>query len=250
VKVIPAMAATGLLALFSAAPAAAVLRTFVSATGSDNSKGNCTFAAPCATLQFAHDRTDPAGDIVVLSPGSFGDVKVTKSITIRGNGGPIAVTGEIEVVAGPDDRVMLIDLDLDGKKTLAAQFLDGVTVTQAREVIISHCTLRSFFSSGVSVVPAAGSVRVTISDSDILDNNFGVFVLGQGGIGHAKIVNSRLVANRSAGVEVLGAGNDVLLAGDRILGSVKGLSVAGGVATSFGDNVITSGDTPARTPLE
>src|SRR2546427_4527469 len=65
-----------------AVPAQAQLaRTFVSAaTGND--ANDCNRLTPCRTFQGAHDKTFDQGEIIVLDPGGYGAVTITKSISI------------------------------------------------------------------------------------------------------------------------------------------------------------------------
>ena len=73
-------ALAALLALLPAAPAHALpVKTFVSSTGSGTT---CSFAAPCADFQTAHDATSPGGQIACLDSGHFVGANITKTITI------------------------------------------------------------------------------------------------------------------------------------------------------------------------
>ena len=69
------------LPALAAAPAQALnVKSFVSSTGSD--MNNCTFAAPCANFQDAHDTTDVIEQIACLDSGNFGAAVISRSITI------------------------------------------------------------------------------------------------------------------------------------------------------------------------
>jgi hypothetical protein len=65
--------------LLPAAPARAAFKTFVSSTGGGTV---CTFAAPCANFQDAHDTTDVIEQIACLDSGNFGAAVISRSITI------------------------------------------------------------------------------------------------------------------------------------------------------------------------
>src|SRR5262245_49459460 len=59
-------------------------RTWVSGVGDDANP--CSRTAPCKTFAGAISKTMTDGVISVLDPGGFGDVTITKAITIDGGG--------------------------------------------------------------------------------------------------------------------------------------------------------------------
>src|SRR5262249_14503371 len=75
-----------LAACVCAGPAQAQLsRSFVSAA-SGNDANNGDRPTPCRTLQGAHNKTNADGEIIVLDPGGYGSVMITKSISIVNDG--------------------------------------------------------------------------------------------------------------------------------------------------------------------
>src|SRR4029077_12685850 len=58
--------------------------TWVGGTGTDS--GACPITAPCKTFQYAFTQTLAGGTINVLSPGSFGPLDITKSVSIVADG--------------------------------------------------------------------------------------------------------------------------------------------------------------------
>src|SRR6185437_14887450 len=114
-----AFAAFVTTALLFAAPASAqATRTWVSGVGDDANP--CSRTAPCKTFAGAISKTAAAGEIECLDPGGFGQVTITKSITINcayetGRGGVLASSGSgIVINAATTDRIQLIALDIDG----------------------------------------------------------------------------------------------------------------------------------------
>jgi hypothetical protein len=75
-------------ALGLSAAAHAQTRTWVDGVGDDINP--CSRTAPCKTFAKAISVTATHGEINVITPGSFGTVTVTKSITIDGGSGVIA----------------------------------------------------------------------------------------------------------------------------------------------------------------
>src|SRR5438477_12968462 len=59
-------------------------RTWVSGVGDDVNP--CSRTAPCKTFAGAISKTAPGGEIDALDDGGFGQVTITKSITIDGGG--------------------------------------------------------------------------------------------------------------------------------------------------------------------
>src|SRR2546422_2478642 len=59
-------------------------RTWVSGVGDDVNP--CSRTAPCKTFAGAISKTAAGGEIDALDPGGFGEVTITKSLTIDGQG--------------------------------------------------------------------------------------------------------------------------------------------------------------------
>src|SRR5215510_5996234 len=87
IRTIALSAAVVLVAATSAH--AQATRTWVSGVGDDANP--CSRTAPCKTFAGAISKTAIGGFINVLDPGGVGTVTITKSITIDGSGGSIAV---------------------------------------------------------------------------------------------------------------------------------------------------------------
>ncbi len=67
----------------SAASAAISVPAYVDAkSGADS--GTCTLAAPCATLNYALSQISANGQIIFLTPGSFGPIRLTASVNLTG----------------------------------------------------------------------------------------------------------------------------------------------------------------------
>jgi hypothetical protein len=143
--------------------------------------------------------------------------------------------------------VVLEGLDIDGGSP-SSPGLNGVRILAAGEVIINDCVIRNFVqaSNGVGiVVQSSTKTRVTIQNSLINNNLYGIRI-GGGSVNnsHIKMFNTSIIANSVAGLSVSGAGNDALIAGNQFIGP-KSLEILSGAAiTSYGNNVLTSGDAP------
>ena len=243
------------LAAGSAPALAQATRTWVSGVGDDANP--CSRTAPCKTFAGAISKTAAGGEINVIDSGGFGAVTITKSLTIRAVGVEAGVlvigTNGIIVNAATTDRVVLDGLDIEGFSNGTS--LNGVNVIQAADVLIKDCNIRGFnnaSSAGVVIANSAATARVTIDHSTINNNTNGVNITAAAGFGHLKLFNSLLLNNAADGVKVSGAGNDVIISNNQILGSPKSLEIlSGGAVKSYGNNVLPSGDPPTSTlPLQ
>jgi len=102
----------------TASPAQAQLaRTFVSAQ-SGNDADDCRRATPCRTFQGAHDKTIDEGEIIVLDPGYYGPVSISKSISIVNDG-----VGEARIAVDGNAAAVIINAP-----ATAAVNLRGITI--------------------------------------------------------------------------------------------------------------------------
>ena len=139
----------------------------------------CSRTAPCKTFAGAISKTARGGEISVLDPGGFGNVTITKSITINGTPGagygsilvPAASTGIIINIIDPADtrRVVRLNwLDINGAGTAAngMRILSSLTGTS---VIIENTIIDGYTGRGISDErPNGGNLalnNVSISNS-------------------------------------------------------------------------------------
>ena len=245
------LAASAVMFALAATPAAAQAlptHTWVS-RGGDNGNA-CSHAAPCRTWAGALVKTAAGGEITAFDPGDYGRVVINKSITLSGGEGvgvfPPAGTSGIQIQAAAADRVVLRGLDIDGAGTGGV----GVDINSAFDVLIADCTIHGFSifnnSAGVNVL-VTDPVRVTIRNSTLHSNNFGVNVIYGGYAAHVKVIDSLVLDNFTGGLKVDGAGNDIEIGNNRIFGVAGLIQTNGGIVRSYGGNVIPSATTPAQT---
>ncbi|KQN07969.1 hypothetical protein ASE85_17205 [Sphingobium sp. Leaf26] len=240
------------LAMPMTAAQAQATRTWISGVGDDVNP--CSRTAPCKTFAGAISKTAAGGGINVLDPGGFGTVTITKSITLRADGAEAGVlasgTNGIIINAAAGDRVVLEGLDIDGG-TATSPGLHGVRVLNGGEVVINDCVIRNFTSpgSGVGVsIDSSTKTRVTIRNTTINNNLYGVRIASNGtNDSHLKMFDTLLTANSTAGISIDGTGNDAVIASSEFIGP-KSLEILNGAkVTSYGNNVLTSGDAPTST---
>jgi len=100
---------TLLVVVFGSVAAAQASRTWVSGVGDDANP--CSRTAPCKTFAGAISKTATGGLIDCLDPGGFGQVTITKSITIdcdSGPGGVLVGAGSGIVITGAGMTVTLV----------------------------------------------------------------------------------------------------------------------------------------------
>jgi len=227
-----------LAALTASTVSAQATRTWVSGVGDDANP--CSRTAPCKTFAGAISKTAPAGEINTLDPGGFGAVTITKSITIRSDhieaGVLVSGTNGIVINAGPNDRVVLEGLDIEGLGT----GLNGVNVLSGKEVYIIRCSIRHFTQNGVNMASSTSGGHAFINDSFITFNAGGVNVAGTANIG--SITNSSILSNTSFAVQANGASNIVGVQSSVLNNSPTGISLLnGGTAVSVGPSNLVTG---------
>jgi len=146
-------------------------RTWVSGVGDDVNP--CSRTAPCKTFAGAISKTASNGEIDALDPGGFGQVVISKSITIDGTGvlaGILATTGDGITINSREATnvisVRLRGLSINGKGI----GVNGINVISANRVVIEDCVIDGFTASGINA--AAGTVFV--KNTAIRNNKTGV----------------------------------------------------------------------------
>src|SRR5215217_1157620 len=166
-----------LLVMPSTALGQAPSQTYVSATGDDADP--CSRAAPCRTLSGAIGKTAAGGEIDVVDAASVGNVTIAKSITIRGDGTFVGISGagtnSIFVNAAATDRVTLSGLHLDGVNNVPSTgtALSGLKVQGAGTVRLVDSTITRY-RSGITFVPTTSNTELVVEDSEIFDNGIGI----------------------------------------------------------------------------
>jgi hypothetical protein len=189
----------------AALAATPIMRTFVSGTGSDTAA--CTVSAPCKTFQAALAATIAGGEIFVLNSSNFGQVTITKSVTITSEGavaGILAASGVgINIAAGANDVVNLRGLDIDGGNTgnIGIQFTSGLALN------IQRTTVRGFANTGINFAPT-GASALYIGDTALTNNRNNGVLVSYGGSARVNGALNRVTASGN-GVGVFANGANV-----------------------------------------
>lgn len=163
-------------------------RTWVSGVGDDANP--CSRTAPCKTFAGAISKTATGGEINALDPGGFGQVTITKSMTIDGGpglAGILASAGTGITVNAPSSSIVSIrNLDIDGFGTGA----NGIVFTNGAALHVEHCVIYGFTSNGIKIATSA-AMQASIVNTISRDNQ----------------INGVLVENTVANASVLISGS-------------------------------------------
>jgi hypothetical protein len=163
--------------LFSSAYLAALpTHTWVSATGNDANSG--TQISPYADFATAVANTAAGGIVSVLTPGDYGPLTITQSITIDGTGGgSIGFAGDgegIYISTGAAANVVLRNLTVDGGGTGSdAIFIASSGTTNVVNVVIDGCHIEGFVDIGVGL-GSESPMYVSIRNTTIQGGELGV----------------------------------------------------------------------------
>ena len=175
---------------------------WVSTKGNDGN--SCSYAAPCRTFAGALSRIASGGEIDVLDSGDFGPVTINKSVSLISAsllGGIHAGTGNaITINAGPNDKVVLRGLTLDGLGTGSS----GVSFLSGGSLYIEGCTINNFLW-GVDFAPTNGSGELWVTDSIVRNNGFasggGVHLIATTGPAFVASIDGLRAEGNGAGVK-------------------------------------------------
>lgn len=221
-------------------------RTYVSSAGSDSNA--CSITAPCRSFSGAAAKTAARGEITALDTATYGDITISKALTIQAAPGAHAVLGTassttpVVVSAGESDVVVMRNLHITRAGTSSAT--RGVQFNSGGALHIEGCVVAGFSDTGIyghaNVTYANGTgPRLFVNDTTVRGNGTGI------GIGSilASINRSR-IENNATGVsvdtQVIGVTiSDSLLAGN----SDYGLRVTPITVTTVETCVVTNNGT-------
>lgn len=185
-----------LVGILSEASAQTVVRTWVSAEGSDANA--CTRSAPCRNFDAAIDAVSSGGEVVVLNSGGYGPVLITKSVSLISPPGvhaAIAPQAGAAIVVDTPATVVLRGLTLSSFGALT-----GVDVDNAGVLHIESCVISGFTENGITF-ELETSAKLFVIDSIIRNNGAGTARSGisisgiDTGILTASVYNCRVEAN-------------------------------------------------------
>ena len=233
------------LLAFTTPAFAQATRTWVSGVGDDVNP--CSRTAPCKTFAGAISKTAPGGEIDAMDDGGFGQVTITKSITIDCGGtfGSILASGVNGVnvndsaTATPNTiKVILRNLAINGAGTTAGTV--GVNYASGAQVHLDNVRIFGFTTGSAQGVrmtsSGAGGNKLFINDSIIEDNGTGIFLDPAGGSAQVSLNRVQIYRNSSDGLVANGSAAGAIFAG--ITDSVSNLNGGSGFKAQGGGALV------------
>jgi hypothetical protein len=235
-RVALALAAFALFAFAVDARAQESSRTWVSGTGDDANP--CSRIAPCRTFAGAILKTAKDGEIATVTPGSYGAVTITKSVTINGslsggaaidNPSTTAITIDITDAGDVRKAVTLRGLTIQGMATGT----EGIRITAATKVAIEDCVVQGQTGHGIYDVRTMGGTLVVSSTSVMHNVGGGIAVSPSSGFMtiSTQIARSRVDQNGGIGV-AFGSGARAMVSASTIGQNGTGVYVESPTGTS------------------
>jgi len=232
-----------------AALATTAQRTFVASTGSDAHP--CSLTQPCRSFSAGIAKTSSGGEVIVLDSAGYGPVVIHQSVSIIAPNGIYAgvtvASGTGIDVDNPGIVVALRGLSVNGQGgsrgivftqgaflsvedcEITKFLVDGVVLgAPGGRVSIRNVRIRHSTFNGLTIFGPAGGIQVSIVDSEIANNLFGVQAIADG-LAQVTIAHSTLTNNATA---LFVAGNpggnaSIFLDGDTITYSNTVFTFAG-----------------------
>ena len=264
-------AGAALILVFASASAnAQATRTWVSGVGDDANP--CSRTAPCKTFAGAISKTARGGEISVLDPGCFGNVTITKSITINGTPGagygsilvPAASTGVIINITDPADTLRTVRLnwlDINGAGTAANGIrilssvpsssvvventnIDGYTGrgisderTSGGKLVVSNAAIRHTQDSGIRVA-AGGTNKIDVTLTGVRIHNSATAALTVNG-GAKAMVSHSVFSGSTFGLDIEQANSEATVDNSTISGNTTGMFTTGGAVLRLSNSNVS-----------
>ncbi|PSJ38359.1 hypothetical protein C7I55_18065 [Sphingomonas deserti] len=191
---------------FAAPVSAQATRTWVSGGIDGDDVNPCSRTAPCKTFAGAISKTAAGGEIDCLSPGGFGTLTITKSITIDCSGtyGSVLNSGGINGFVINDSAtatpgtvdVILRGVSINGAGTTPG--LNGIRFISGRSLVVENVMIQNQKSgNGISFQPQAAAV-LHLENVTITNGNNGVLVQPTG-LGSARVSARHLRIHNNSG---------------------------------------------------
>jgi hypothetical protein len=268
---------TTFMMAFASMAQAQATRTWVSGVGDDVNP--CSRTAPCKTFAGAITRTAVNGEINALDNGAFGNVTITKSVTIDGhenfagvnNSQTTGATISFDSFAGTDVRKTVrlrnivyqgLDTGLRAIRILGANsggsevhvedcIIDGNFGNPGRgiedvrsgggKLFVTNTTVRNNGGTGIVVIPSAGAARIDAVISNVRVFNCGFGIVASSGA-RMTVTNSIVSGNLNHGFGVEGpvGAAELHISNCQISSNGIGVLQAAGGTVRVGNSEITN----------
>ena len=245
-------AGAALILVFASASAnAQATRTWVSGVGDDANP--CSRTAPCKTFAGAISKTARGGEISVLDPGGFGNVTITKSITINGTPGagygsilvPAASTGVIINIIDPADTLRTVRLnwlDINGAGT-AANGIRILSSVPGSSVVVENTNIDGYTGRGISDERTSGG-KLVVTNTTIGHTQDSGIRVAAGGTNKIDVTLTNVrVHNSATAALTVNGGAKAMVSNSVFAGSTFGLDIEQANTEALAENVTLSGNT-------
>jgi hypothetical protein len=193
--------------VFCATAQAQLFRAYVSSTGSDANP--CTVQQPCRLLPAALAAVKDGGEVWMLDSANYNTatVTVTKSVSI------LAIPGALGSVVGNGGDAIAIDtagvsVTLRNLKILnLSDGRYGIYMTNGAALKVLGCEIAGFALSNSAGIRVATPAKVTVADSVVRDNYYGI-LLNNGARGD--VARTTVVGSGSVGIFASPLGNSTV----------------------------------------
>jgi hypothetical protein len=216
---------------------AAAQRTFVASNGSDT--WPCTRTQPCRSFATAIGKTSANGEVLVLDSAGYGPFMVAQSISVIAPSGVYAgitvTSGAGITINGSGIVVTLRGLSINGQ---GGQY--GIHFLQGAKLTVESCEISGMTSHGIVVKAIDG--KAVIQDTVLRDNYEAVLAYSTAGTLRVSIVDSKIL-NNSYGVESYGLSGSsaVTVSRSTVTGHLEGLRVHAN--TGYTSSILSDGNT-------
>jgi hypothetical protein len=217
-------------------------RAWVSAFGDDASL-TCTLTAPCKTFAGAISKVATGGEINCLNAAGYGQLTITKSITVdcREVYGSVQATSGVGITInglGTAIKVALRNLNISGNGVGTR----GISIIGAGEVHIEDVMITGFTQQAIADVRPAGFSNILSVKNTTLRNNAGAGI-SAAAIGNSSTIIDNLHSVRNGFGVAVATGNKVV-----INRSIIAASITTGVQGDVGSQVAVNNSVVSYNP--
>jgi hypothetical protein len=229
-------------------------KIFVASFGSDSNDGSR--GAPKRNFQAAHNAVAAGGQIVVLDTAGYGQLTISKSISVTvppGVNGSVTVTGSangVTINAASSDVVSLRGLIVDGGGSGSGG--DGILVNSVSALTVQDCTLRNF-NAGLFLFPT-NNAQLHVYNTDARNCTYGMLLDTNGATASVASVNGCRFQGNTTGLFAIPGGGvsggtvDVSMADCVVTGNTTGILAESTLAMVRVNNCNITGNTTGIAP--
>ncbi len=230
-----------MLAIVLALPASAAAqatRTWVSGLGDDANP--CSRTLPCKTWAGAITRTAVGGEIDALDSAGYGQLTITNSITLSGEGvnaSILASSGPGLTVNAPAGATVIIhDLQINGinANTEVPPGTNGIVFSGAGRLRVEGGSIFAFANNGILDTASTSGSQLTVENEHIYSNTGdGVLLAPAGGVSAAAVLDGDYLDGNGCGIAVAAFGTGTGTCGT----AAAGTAASGATATSANTSI-------------